>query len=1270
MMRRRLYSMGLTLVVFLLLGLAGPAAANDDPLLSKPVVLLIIDTSGSMGWDFGRFKCGGNDQDCNRMDVVQEALTGTYPDSGLYCNEGGATNSQLPDGILDRYKKSVRFGLATFDASYSTWNYGDSSFRYGIKPRVGDGCSGVECLFDFLNPNDPAAIISHNEEIEGRICGLHPSGSTPLGAALYDADWYLNHWQAETGYTDTFFECRPKYVILFTDGAETCCTAKGDLATNAGNLFNNGLRNNVPDVYWPTKTDGVPVFVVGMGDRAHPENFPGIDIAALDAGANAGSGGVFPEAFMADDSESLRAQFDLILSAILAGSSSRTEVSSHSTLAYGSTYQYKAYFDATVAGPWNGHLVREEITDSNGDGVPEYVGPPLLFEDKLAAQNPNDRVIYSIYDDPRSRDHDLFRTMDQFKSGIEASPDGSDESLMCLPENPVLPDVGDDDDDDDDDDSISEANYANYIKDFLRGVDGKKTLDGNWETDGNPWLGDIFHASPVAVGPPSSLAPDYKYEAYFLNNRERPAMVYAGANDGLLHAFIGEVPASGNSSDEGKELWAFLPPRLLASIQQIRSQHRPFVDATPVVRDVYFNDLQEQDQLGNDYPFLGAYRTVLIGGLRGGGNAYYALDVTNPAEPKYLWEYRPGVFTTTDASDNPVYPYTNTSVQCKPDIAESWAKPIVGQIWVKMANEVDKYQARSVAIVPGGFMPGSSYANLSSCMDLIELSIFPTTLHIIDIETGKLLKRYSFTDEGAFDDLEADLEDYYELMDSGNTNPWNKYANCKEFETDDFDEVASTGWACGEKRKNLQHPPYVPEELKSDEMCWECPNDIACAALGEGANISYAKVCCANPTVVPPTGIQECRKINHGPHSGECRDEDGTHYHRCDNGYSCLNCVCTALDSSCTMCSRNQDCPEAAPVCEDAVCKTVAGAAECWGAQQGAGAHDVPGKCGDPSMASLNAARNCSTRYIEYDDGSVDFWLKTEGCFLLDDKPEEGGRLCFHVGGNFALEGVAAHPAAYNTTFGEFITRVFMPTTGGLIWRMDMANGLYDVTADEGAMIEDYTDDGSGADVDYAWKASEFFDMTTVPDPENDPVKIAKRPIMAPPALAMTHSRSLVLFFGTGRTDDLEYYPDRDYFFAVEEAVDADDKPTGFGELFHKDGAAAGTAMKLDDGERLYGKPLVVAGKVVMTTFIADPDLCNEGGGRMHIFNYDETPADTSGVIQTHTMVGEGTPSPPTMVWTPQGPVVLAQMGAGVEVLPVANQIKPTAHALHWGQVL
>ncbi|MCX7975349.1 MAG: PilC/PilY family type IV pilus protein, partial [Candidatus Aminicenantes bacterium] len=84
--------------------------------------------------------------------------------------------------------------------------------------------------------------------------------------------------------------------------------------------------------------------------------------------------------------------------------------------------------------------------------------------------------------------------------------------------------------------------------------------------------------------------------------------------------------------------WAFIPHNLLYKLRRMRIKdpdcgyylnHEFFVDGTPAIADVYFN---------------GAWRTVLVCGQGPGWGKnqkcyYFALDVTNPLDPKPLWEF-------------------------------------------------------------------------------------------------------------------------------------------------------------------------------------------------------------------------------------------------------------------------------------------------------------------------------------------------------------------------------------------------------------------------------------------------------------------------------------------------------------------------------------------------------------------------------------------------------------------------------------------------------
>ncbi|HEY0954334.1 MAG TPA: PilC/PilY family type IV pilus protein [Roseateles sp.] len=131
-------------------------------------------------------------------------------------------------------------------------------------------------------------------------------------------------------------------------------------------------------------------------------------------------------------------------------------------------------------------------------------------------------------------------------------------------------------------------------------------------------LGDIVNSEAVYVNKQLVRYADEGYAEF--NARARTPMVYVGANDGMLHAF---------NATTGAEVWAFVPTAVLPNLykladKQYATKHQYFVDATPFVQDI---------KIGTEW------RTILVGGLGAGGRAYYALDITDPAAPKALWEF-------------------------------------------------------------------------------------------------------------------------------------------------------------------------------------------------------------------------------------------------------------------------------------------------------------------------------------------------------------------------------------------------------------------------------------------------------------------------------------------------------------------------------------------------------------------------------------------------------------------------------------------------------
>ncbi|EYF01714.1 PilC/PilY family type IV pilus protein [Chondromyces apiculatus] len=141
-------------------------------------------------------------------------------------------------------------------------------------------------------------------------------------------------------------------------------------------------------------------------------------------------------------------------------------------------------------------------------------------------------------------------------------------------------------------------------------------------------LGAIFHSTPTIVGPPRDLVTDDTYELFANQNLDRPLTLYTATTDGQLHAFNVEV-----ASEAQNELWSFFPPHTLPRVVSTFNQQAPLLDGAPVVKNVIFERSISQAVAGTS-----TWRTVLVASGGGGGSFYYALDVTDPDSPSFLWQ--------------------------------------------------------------------------------------------------------------------------------------------------------------------------------------------------------------------------------------------------------------------------------------------------------------------------------------------------------------------------------------------------------------------------------------------------------------------------------------------------------------------------------------------------------------------------------------------------------------------------------------------------------
>jgi type IV pilus assembly protein PilY1 len=197
-------------------------------------------------------------------------------------------------------------------------------------------------------------------------------------------------------------------------------------------------------------------------------------------------------------------------------------------------------------------------------------------------------------------------------------------------------------------------------------------------------LGDIVDSSAAYAGPPNMPyleLYDPGYSTFKSTWASRPGRVYVGANDGMLHAF---------DDATGNETFGYIPRQLFslptsAGLGALTYQfgglppfvHHFLVDSTPTITDVAFGDPSSQD-----------WHTLLVGGLGKGGQAYYAIDVTNPG----------AITSETLAASTVKWEFTD------PDMGYTYGPPLV--------TKTRAYGGQWVVVVPSGYNNASGVGKL------------------------------------------------------------------------------------------------------------------------------------------------------------------------------------------------------------------------------------------------------------------------------------------------------------------------------------------------------------------------------------------------------------------------------------------------------------------------------------------------------------------------------------------------------------------------------
>ena len=658
--------------------------------------------------------------DCFGTASTSSSITGASVDPW------GRTYQEVQDNVANWYQYHRRRSFVMKSAVATVVNT-NASFKFGLSLINEYAQVFVEVPGELIED-----YTAHNDSMLGELFDFAwESNGTPLRRGLERVGRYYSNYYGS--YTDPIISaCQQNYSILFTDGF---WNGSSPYTSDIGDEDGDGASDSLADVahYFYTEDlsnlpDDVPTTPLDQNDAQHMVSFTvafGVEGNLVDTDAdsypnpeleedgawNDGSVNTQPEkiddlwhaAFnskayflSAQSTEGVAAAIAAALLEIADRVGSSASVATNTgSLNAGSTL-FQARFDSA---DWKGQLLAYPIS---GDG---QVAENSIWEagSVVNAQNfDSGRTIITW-----NPDADVVPGGDPEGQGIPFrfpadynSPDAlaeftSTQIAELLTNAPFAVgtvDAGE---------ILSNQGYGEDIANYLR---GERVNEGGGQGFRlrNSVLGDIVNSDPKFVETPTGLYSDAlevkPYSAFITSHASRTSVVYAGANDGMLHGFNG---------DTGTELIAYVPNAVFKNLDELPTTdyiHRYFVDAGPNIVDVFMANMNDPDSGTN-----GLWRTALVGGLSAGGQGIYALDITDPSS-----------FSEANAANIVLWEFDDSD---DADLGYTYGRPQLA----KMAD------GSWVAIFGNGYNNTESDANASSSGNAV--------LFIVDVETGALLKK-------------------------------------------------------------------------------------------------------------------------------------------------------------------------------------------------------------------------------------------------------------------------------------------------------------------------------------------------------------------------------------------------------------------------------------------------------------------------------------------------------------------------------------------------
>lgn len=621
--------------------------------------------------------------------------------------------------------KQTEFKSGATSDQYAWWEPGEYYGYWQLVTWKYPGWDWKKAMLrvDFGSTTKLPAGPSHLESIKKWFDGteelnLNPEfradGNTPIATSI----WYDDYQSAKAYFSKTGVItdwCQDNWLIVLTDGANNDGYDEKNAVSNLYNM-NITLDNG-------KKAKKVKTFVIGLID---PKQQTSLASTLNTMAANGQTG----QAYFATDMEGLLAAFKEIFQTIQDFAATGSAPLVNPPKSAGSEGKvYSTGFKPKSDQQWNGYLYSYTISDDVLDTTPNWEAGARLSTTAYSA-----RQIYTADWDGRT-------TSNLSGSNLKNFLSTQVEALRPLLAGTISTAV------------LSNAKLGQFIN-WVRGLDVWDETEGDerWK------LGDPYHVGLVEVGAPQSLLKDEAYRNFAETYKSRGKFVYLHANDGMVHSFASETSSvTVPQTTEGLEKWAFIPPNVLGyrRLLGIKADE----SNTWVSNDKYSNAkyLLDGPLVAEDVSFGGAYHTVLLGSLGRAGAGMYALDITDPSIPQFLWALENNHYDQATMAVRPVDERTflkwdkasagtSTAVLSTSESSASTAlgrlrltvsTPFIGTVDVNNTSGTDVI-TKWVALFGAGVQYAYSDTDAGG----------GKAVYVLDIENGKRIKELTHADLG------------------------------------------------------------------------------------------------------------------------------------------------------------------------------------------------------------------------------------------------------------------------------------------------------------------------------------------------------------------------------------------------------------------------------------------------------------------------------------------------------------------------------------------